>query len=94
MDGEKARVATDQRLRAGDVLSDVSSEAYWDASFEGMPDIELRTGRFIQAACTSMQEAGTGPARAWSADDGRRGIYGGVCGVFGELRDGAGDDVQ
>src|SRR5262249_21692537 len=94
MDCEQIGIAADQYLRAGDVLSDVSPETNWHSSFEGMPDVELRAGRFIQAARAFMQEAGTGCARAWSADDGGWGIYGGVCGVPGELRDGAGDDVQ
>src|SRR5262249_25132545 len=94
MDCEQAGIATDQYLRAGDVLSNVSSETNGNASFAGVPHVELRARRFVQAARAFVQKAWTGSARPWSADAGGWGIYSGICRMFGKLRNSHGDDVR
>ena len=45
LDRQKARLAADQYLRIGDVLSHVPADAGGQAPHQGLPDFELRIGR-------------------------------------------------
>src|SRR5690349_18748135 len=94
MDRGEVGTAADQHLRVGDFLSDVPAESGRQNAFQSLPDVELRVGRLLQIASSSVRPLETRSACARSADNAGWEVHRGICGVPGELRNGPGDDGE
>src|SRR5438552_3164792 len=94
MDRGEAGVTADQYLRVSDVLSDVSAEPGREDAFQSVPDVELCIGWFLQTSSSFVRAVETRCACARSTDDAGWEVHGGICGMPGELRNGAGNDGE